>query len=71
MTNQNHQFKISKCHHCGCDVADNWYIRHVKSGCKAGNRGASQLWACAKCDNREIGVGFTKCPNCGAEKNTK
>ena len=31
----------SQCHVCGHMVADNWYIRHVKSGCAKGVTGVS------------------------------
>lgn len=29
-------FRYSICLECGAAVADNWYIRHVRSGCKIG-----------------------------------
>lgn len=29
-------FEISRCEKCGCQVADNWYIRHIRSDCKVG-----------------------------------
>lgn len=34
--NQKHQYERVKCHLCGNEVSGNWYIRHVKSGCKSG-----------------------------------
>lgn len=43
------QYKHIECKQCGLKVADNWYIRHVKSGCKIGISG---IGLCCDCHSR-------------------
>lgn len=32
-----YKFTRVKCRECGKEIAENWIIRHLKSGCKTGN----------------------------------